>query len=212
MYSMLSVSGQTMSRWLRIIATGGLLALAGCANEAVQVQRIAVDEVRDLSGNWNDTDSRLVSNEMVEDMLSRSWLQNHMEEFAQEPTVIVGSISNLSREHINTQTFINDIERELINSGQIAFVANRNERMDIREERLDQDMNASAHSRKAMGQELGADYMLLGSINTLIDAAGKVQVTYYQVDLKLISLTDNRTHWVGQKKIKKLITGDLSRY
>lgn len=191
-----------------------LIALTpGCSSQKeVTVQRISVDEVRDLSGRWNDTDSKLVSTEMVQDMLSRAWLQKHLQRQGQTPSVIVGNIQNLSSEHINTNTFINDIEREIINSGEVDFVANSEERQQIRDERLDQDLNASAQTRKAMGEELGADYMMLGSINTIIDAAGKTQVTYYQVDLKLISLTDNRTAWIGQKKIKKLIEGRGARY
>ena len=67
-------------------------------------------------------------------------------------------------------------------------------------------------TRKAMGQELGADFMLKGSINTIIDMEGTTQLRYYQVDLNLISLRDNRITWVGQKKIKKLVKNSKLRY
>ena len=195
---------------LIVVLSTCLFSCSGKPN--LSVQRMNVNEVTDLSGKWNDTDSKLVSGEMVEDMLSRAWLPNHTQQTGKTPSVIVGSIKNLSHEHINTTTFINDIEREVINSGSVNFVADNEERRHIRAERIDQDINASEATRKAMGQELGADYMLLGSINTIIDAAGTTQVVYYQVDLKLISLTDNRTAWVGQKKIKKLIEGQAARY
>ena len=104
------------------------------------------------------------------------------------------------------------MERALINSGRVEFVASKTERGEIREERADQDIHASAESRKAMGQELGADYMLQGTINTIIDTDGKDQVRYYQVDLTLISLVDNRKVWIGQKKIKKFISNARVRY
>ena len=185
------------------------LWLISCGSQPHKVERIAVDEVNDLSGRWNDTDSRLVSEEMVRDMLNRAWLNKHVQSTGNMPTVIVGSIHNLSHEHINVLTFINDIEREIINSGEVNFVADAKERLQIREERRDQDLNASAATRKAMGQELGADYILVGSINTIVDQLGKTRVVYYQTDLKLLSLTDNRTAWIGQKKIKKLIEGHL---
>ncbi len=186
--------------------------LTGCAETPTKVERISADEVTDLSGQWNDTDSRLVSEEMVMDMLARPWIENHRRQYSAKPAVIVGYIRNLSHEHINVKTFINDIERELINSNQVDFVADSEEREQLRYEREDQDLNASEASRKAMGQELGADYMLLGSINTILDGAGTTQVTYYQVDLKLTSLTDNRTMWIGQKKIKKRIENSKRRY
>lgn len=185
--------------------------LAGCSNKPT-VQRIDVEEVRDLSGSWNDTDSRLVSKEMVDDMLSRPWVDQHVSRHGDMPAVIVGTVRNLSHEHISVQTFINDIEREITNSGEATFVANSQERRQIRDERVDQDINASELSRNAMGQELGADYIMIGSINTIVDAAAKQQVVFYQTDLKLVSMADNRTIWIGQKKIKKLIQRRKVRY
>ncbi|VUD59206.1 hypothetical protein TDB9533_02618 [Thalassocella blandensis] len=195
-----------------IIPLALMALLSACGSQPVKVERVGVDEVHDVSGRWNDTDSKLVSNEMVSDMLARAWLEEHVMQTSKKPSVIVGNIRNLSHEHVNVKTFINDIERELINSRAVTFVADSTERNQIRDERLDQDLNASEATRKAMGQELGADYMLIGSISTIVDAAGKTQVTYYQTDLKLVSLTDNRTVWIGQKKIKKVITGRSYRY
>lgn len=169
------------------------------------VNRVDVDEVHDLSGNWNDTDSRMVSEEMIADVLSRAWLSDYRARHKGQPTVIVGEIRNLSHEHINLNTFIGDMERELINSGKVQFVASSTEREEVREERSDQEFHAREDTRKEMGQEIGADFMLKGSINTIIDHEGKTAVKYYQVDLTLISMTDNRKTWVGQKKIKKVV-------
>ena len=186
-----------------------LLGLSACGT---QVERVEVEETHDLSGAWNDTDSRLVSEEMINDMLSRPWRQEYNSRYRKQPTVIVGTVRNLSHEHINVNTFVNDIERAMINSGKVTFVASSQEREEIRDERKDQDLHARENTRKAMGQELGADFMLKGSINTIIDMEGKTQLRYYQVDLNLISLRDNRIVWVGQKKIKKLVKNSKLRY
>jgi uncharacterized protein (TIGR02722 family) len=180
-----------------------LFLLAGCGT---QVERVDVKEVHDLSGAWNDTDSRLVSEEMIEDMVSRAWLTDYTTRYHNKPAVIVGTIRNLSHEHINVNTFVNDIQKAMINTGRITFVASSVERGEIREERKDQDLNAREDTRKAMGQELGADFMLKGTINTIVDVDGDDQVRYYQVDLNLISLRDNTIVWLGQKKIKKLVS------
>lgn len=189
-----------------------LTALLGLTACGTQVERVGVEETHDLSGAWNDTDSRLVSEEMINDMLSRPWRQEYTSRYRQQPTVIVGTVRNLSHEHINVNTFVNDIERAMINSGKVTFVASSQERQEIRDERKDQDLHAREDTRKAMGQELGADFMLKGSINTIIDMEGRTQLRYYQVDLNLISLRDNRITWVGQKKIKKLVKNSKLRY
>lgn len=178
------------------------MALAACSTE---VTRMNTGEVKDLSGAWNDTDSQMVSAEMIQDVLSRSWLNEFTQTNKRQPAVIVGEVRNLSHEHINVNTFVADVERALINSDRVQFVASSVERQELREERKEQDINASEATRKAMGQEKGADFMLKGSINTIIDVSGKTQVRFYQVDLTLISLVDNRIVWIGQKKIKKLV-------
>lgn len=183
-----------------------LMALAflvsGCATS---VERVDAGKTIDLSGAWNDTDSQLVSAEMMQDVLTRAWIDEFTRAHKRQPAVIVGEVRNLSHEHINVNTFVGDLERTMINSGRVQFVASSTERQEIRDERKDQDLNASEATRKAMGEEKGADFMLKGTINTIIDASGKTQLRYYQVDLTLISLADNRKVWVGQKKIKKLV-------
>jgi len=186
-----------------------LFAAAGCSTE---VTRMDPGEVKDLSGAWNDTDSQQVSEEMIKDVLDRPWLVEFTRTRKRQPAVIVGEVNNLSHEHINVNTFVSDMERALINSDKVVFVASSTERQEVRDERMDQDLNASEATRKAMGQETGADFMLKGTINTIIDASGKTQVRFYQVDLTLISLVDNRKVWVGQKKIKKLVERSNLRF
>ncbi|HEY6019430.1 MAG TPA: penicillin-binding protein activator LpoB [Candidatus Paceibacterota bacterium] len=176
------------------------------------VTRMDAAEVKDLSGAWNDTDSQQVSEEMIRDVMSRSWLSEFSRTKKRQPAVIVGEVRNLSAEHINVNTFVSDLERAMINSDKVQFVASATEREEVRGERKDQDINASEDTRKAMGQEKGADFMLKGTINTIIDASGSTQLRYYQVDLTLISLVDNRKVWVGQKKIKKLVERSNLRF
>lgn len=192
-----------------LMALALVLAAAGCSTE---VTRMDAGEVKDLSGAWNDTDSQQVSEEMIKDVLERPWFGEFARNQNRQPAVIVGEVSNLSHEHINVNTFVSDMERALINSNKVQFVASSTERQEIRGERKDQDLNAAEATRKAMGQEIGADFMLKGTINTIIDAEGKTQLRYYQVDLTLISLVDNRKVWVGQKKIKKLVERSNLRF
>jgi len=185
-----------------IIAFGMLFFLAGCNPT---VTRVESDSVTDLSGNWNDTDSRLVADEMIQDALSRGWLSKFSSAHGKAPTVIVGTVRNLSHEHINTRTFIADMERALINSGDIEFVASAQDREEVRSEVKDQDLNATEQTRKALGNEVGADFMMQGSINSIVDAVDGEQARFYQIDLALIELGTNRKVWLGQKKIKKTI-------
>ena len=188
-----------------------VLSLGGCASGGgYTVTRTAPDSIIDLSGYWNDVDSWDVSEEMIRDSLSHPWIDNWRGETGRRPTVIVGSIRNRSSEHINTRTFTKDLERAFVNSGRVRMVASNEERPGLREERLDQLRNATIDTAKSMGQEIGADFMLIGGVNTIIDAAGGTEVRFYQVELELIDLKSNEKVWIGQEKIKKVI--DQARY
>lgn len=176
---------------------------AGCATS---VKRVDTKEVIDLSGRWNDTDSRLVSEEMINDALSRPWLIKFMREHSGNmPVVIVGTVRNRSHEHINVQTFVKDLERALINSGEVDFVASSEERGEIRDERKDQAVHASEETAKSEGEEIGADFMLKGTINSIMDKVEGKAVIFYQVNLELMHIETHKKVWIGEKKIKKYV-------
>jgi penicillin-binding protein activator len=196
--------------YLALAALPVLAVLTGCAG--TRVQRMDVGEVKDISGKWNDTDSRLTAEEMINDCLSRPWFGAAAGELGKNPTVVVGTVRNQSSEHINTDTFVEDLQRTLINSGKINFVASKNERGEVRDERLDQDINASDDSKKAHGQETGADFMLSGNIGSIEDKEGGKAVVLYQVNLKLLNMKTNQIVWNGQKKIKKFIERSGSKW
>ncbi len=190
-----------MRKALPLLAFALLAAACGTS-----VQRMDAGEVKDVSGRWNDTDSRLVAEEMIADCLAQTWYPRALKETGgKEPTVIVGTVRNQSQEHINTDTFVEELQRALINSGKVEFVASKKERGEVRDERLDQDTNASEETRTAHGQEQGANYMLSGTLNQIVDQEGGKAVVYYQTNLKLLNMKSNKIAWNGQKKIKKFV-------
>ncbi|MBO7611726.1 MAG: penicillin-binding protein activator LpoB [Elusimicrobia bacterium] len=192
----------------KLFLMGCLLSFAvvlfSCASSP-KVTRVDENEQIDLSGNWNDTDSKLVAEEMIGDSLAKPWLENFMMKKQAKPRIIVGTILNKSDEHISTETFTKDLEIALLNSGKASFVASKDQREEIREERMDQADFSDPATVKKFGKELGADYMLKGQINTITDAAGKTTLKYYQTELELIDIETNEKVWIGQKKIKKVV-------
>ena len=182
----------------------GIIVFSGCSSSK-QVTRIDPDTTVDLSGRWNDTDSRMVADEIIGDCLTHPWINDHGISAGGKPVVIVGGIRNKSMEHIAVATFISDIERAFINSGKVRTVASSSERGEIREERADQGEFAALETVKRMGREQGADYMMTGEINTIEDREEGKQVVFYQTDLTLTNIETNEKVWIGQKKIKKFI-------
>jgi uncharacterized protein (TIGR02722 family) len=182
-----------------------LLVLAsGCISK--RVTRIEPTAVTDLSGRWNDTDSRLVANQLVEQTLDAGWAKRYTDAHGGEaPAVVVGTFANRTMEHIAVGTFVKDIERALITTGAARVVASGDQRTEMRDERQDQQQNARADTRARQGQELGARYMLAGDLQAIEDVDGRERVIFYQVDASLIDLETNTKVWVGQHKIKKYV-------
>jgi uncharacterized protein (TIGR02722 family) len=190
----------------------GLLFLIGCGGPTTTVHRIEPETVTDLSGKWNDTDARLVAEEMIGDCLSRPWLGGFVEKAGNKPVVTVGTIRNKSSEHIDTEVFTADFERELLNSGQVRFVTSRDFRQEIREERFEQQEFASAETMKKIRNETGADFILMGAVKTIIDQAEGTTVKYYQTDLELVNIESMEKVWIGTKKIKKEISQKKNKW
>ncbi len=188
-----------------VLVLGTVVFVNGCGKN-VEVARVDSGKEIALTDKWNDEDSRLVAEEMINDMLSYPWISQFNQRFpGKEPLVTVQRVRNKSHEHIAVDTFVNDIKRAVIRSGKAGFIATLEERQDTRAELADQDMNASADTRMEMGEEDGANFALSGTINSIVDQLDGQRVTYYQVDLKLINLQTAREVWNGSKKIKKFM-------
>jgi penicillin-binding protein activator len=199
---------------MKLLIASLLLAtaiVAGCSS-GKQVTRLDPGTTTDLSGGWNDTDARLVAEEMIKDCMDKSWSSDFVQASSKKPVVTVGRIRNNTAEHIDTETFTKDFERELINSGKVQFVASPDQRGDVRSERQDQIDWASAETRKRLREEIGADFILLGSVKSITDQEGGKSTIFYQTDLELINVESNLKVWIGTKKIKKGISQGSTKW
>ena len=177
--------------------------ISSCANR--QVTRIDPSETPDISGSWNNTDSRLSAEALTKQILSEKWLSNHVSEKGKKPVVIVGMITNKSHEHIEAETFMKDLERSFITSDKVGLVQSGKKREEMRAEKADMQSNASACTIKKFGLEKGADYILQGSINSIVDAYKKKKTVTYQINLELTNIETNEVVWIGDKKIAKYV-------
>lgn len=184
------------------IAVSGMV-ITSCSR---QVTRVSTDQAIDVSGNWNNTDSRLVAEEMTQTILGGKWLSTHLEDKqGKRPVVVVGVVKNKSHEHIDAETFVKDVEQSFIKSERVRLVQGGKKREELRAEKADQQDNASVSTMKKFGLENGADYILQGSINSIVDAHKRKKVVYYQVNLELTDIQTNEVVWIGDKKIAKYV-------
>lgn len=183
-----------------------IFALATSCTTSRKVSRIDPDQTVDLSGRWNDSDSRLSAEALINSALNERWLDEFIRKNNNErPVVIAGFVKNKSHEHIDAETFVKDLEKAFIKSGRVRLVQAGEKREELRRERADQQDYSSASSMKKWGQEIGADFMLQGTINSIVDSYKNEKIVYYQIDLELTNIETNEVVWIGDKKIKKFV-------
>jgi uncharacterized protein (TIGR02722 family) len=186
-----------------LVAAPALTLITGCGTS---VERLDATTVVDVSGAWNDTDSRLTAEEMVKDSLTRPWADDFLKKRGQIPVVKVRRITVRTQgEVINTAIITDKLISELINSGKATAVASDAESDQARAERGEQEKHASAETRKENFQETGSDFILVGSIESQDDQEGSKAVKAYAATFRLIDVTTQKITWQHTKDLKKLV-------
>jgi uncharacterized protein (TIGR02722 family) len=195
----------------KIIGIAGVMVLllfASCATTGAGVQRIDAGTQTDLSGYWNDTDVKIVCESLINDCLNSPRVTQTIAAMGgKTPIVMVGSFRNESSEHIDTSIISKTMEVTIFNSGKMDFVAGGSTRNELRAERQDQQGNASEDTAAALANETGADFMLFGTVNVIIDRSGNQTVRAYVVNAEMTNVETNARMWMGMNnEIKKVVT------
>ena len=102
---------------------------------------------------------------MSNDAQFRGWIDRWMAEHnGQRPIIIVGPIKNKDPGYIDTGLFTRNFEREMLNSGRVRVVSAKDDRGDLRDERLQgQEWNSPRPARSSERARLPTS-MLIGDI------------------------------------------------
>jgi penicillin-binding protein activator len=169
------------------------------------VTRIEPSQQIDLSGRWNDSDSRKVAEKMINDLMASDKFKEYAKTLTKKPAIIVGLIRNKTSEHIDADNYIKKIELAIFNSGTADLVESDSFRDKLREERASQQDFASPESASKWGKEQGANVMLFGEMTSETDVYNNKRVVNYITTLFLTDIETNKRIWYGQEEIKKFI-------
>ena len=190
-----------LSRFLLLSIS--LLLLISCQTRTIM--RVNPDTQIDLSGRWNDTDSRMVADQMIYDLFNSDKFKSYADQMGRKPVIVVGLIKNKTSEHIDADNYVKKIEIVIHNSGVAELVESPEFRDMLRKERLEQREFAEPETVKQFGHEIGADLMLFGEMTSDTDVYNNKRVVNYITTLFLTDIETNKRVWYGQNEIKKLI-------
>lgn len=179
-----------------------LLVMVSCSRS---VSRVNPDQQIDLSGRWNDSDSRMVAQKMINEFLNSDKFKDYSKTLNKKPSIIVGLIRNKTSEHIDADNYIKKIELAIYNSNMADLVESDSFRDKLRQERADQQDFASSTTASKWGKEQGANLMLFGEMTSETDVYNKRRVVNYVTTLFLTDIETNKRVWYGQEEIKKFI-------
>jgi uncharacterized protein (TIGR02722 family) len=172
---------------------------------AKKVTRIDPGTQVDLSGRWNDTDSRMVADQMIYELFNSEDFKTYSSDKGRKPVIVVGYIRNKTSEHIDADNYVKKFEVVIHNSKVADLVESDEFRDALRKERAEQQDFADPLTVKKFGKELGADLMLFGEMTSETDVYNKKRVVNYLTTLYLTDIETNRRVWYGQNEIKKFV-------
>lgn len=178
------------------------LGLAGCGPRAFV--RGGYDENVEsenlMTDRWSETDMQKV----VKDLVSSAVRTDTVINAKRPPIVMVTKLQNKTSEHIDTQSITDMITVELSSSGKVQFV-DKSARDDIAEEYNYQESGmVSRETQKGKGKQVGADLILNGRIDSIVQEVGKDKSVYYKITLNMTNLSTGLIVWTDHKQIRKL--------
>lgn len=176
-----------------------LCGLFGCAGQSVY---LSPGETTQMGSDFSDTDLRTLAQKMY-NSLQRKLDQMGLSD-STPPVVALLRVDNKTSEHINTDMIADKLQIELLRAGSLRFVDRSKIEAMAREFDLGGSGLMDPETSKRAGSVLGVDYFLYGELGSIKKRAGKEQLSYYRLSMKLIDAQTNELIWADEGEIKKL--------
>jgi uncharacterized protein (TIGR02722 family) len=177
-----------------------VLVISACGPKAfVKGQYDDVNRENLLNDQWSETDMQNVTKELVASLISHPVIANAKT----QPVVMVTNLQNKTSEHIDTQSVMDMVRVELMQTGKVSFI-DKEAREDISDEYKYQGSGVvSEETKKGPGGQVGVDFILNGRIDSIVQEVGKDKSVYYKITLNLTNLKTGVISWTNQKQIRK---------
>lgn len=189
-----------MKFFLLAVMMMGTLLQMGCGPKAfIKGQYEDPEKTNLLTDGWSETDMQTVVKEMVTSLVAHPKVATA----AKPPIIMVTRLQNKTSDHIDTQSVMDMIRVELSQSGKVGFV-DKEAREDVAEEYEYQNSGKVGGNKSGPGNQIGADYILNGRMDSIVQEVGKDKTVYYKVTLNMTDLKTNLVVWTNQKQLRKV--------
>jgi penicillin-binding protein activator len=178
------------------------LSLASCGPKAFVKGDYDKDVEREnlLNDQWSETDMQKAVKDLVDSLIAHPSIAAAK----RPPLVMVTNLQNKTSEHIDTQNIMDMVRVELMNRGRVAFV-DKEARDDVAKEYEYQNSGmVSEGTKKGPGKQSGAEFIINGRLDSIVQEVGKDKSVYYKLTLNLTNLDTNVISWSNYKQMRKL--------
>lgn len=153
-----------------------------------------------LNDQWSETDMQKAVQDLVGSMMKHPAIANAKT----PPVVMVTGLQNKTSEHIDTQSIMDMVRVELMRTGRVSFI-DREARQDVSDEYNYQNSGmVSEETRKGPGGQVGADFIINGRLDSIVQEVGKDKTVYYKLTLNMTNLKTTMIAWSDYKQIRKI--------
>jgi len=152
-----------------------------------------------LDDRFNEADMQQMANTVVKAIVACPYVRNARK----QPVVIVERVQNRTEEHIDTLSMTNKIRTALIKTGKVRFINKRARDLIEEEYKYNAGGNVSAVTQKKRGKQIGADYILAGSLSTNVQQVGNDKLIYYKLTMNMTNIETSTIDCVEEKEIRK---------
>jgi uncharacterized protein (TIGR02722 family) len=191
-----------------VVPAGGLglclLLGSGCAMFRASTQDVNVEERRHMNTDFDYTDMRNITQEVVDELLGTAFLRGQSE----PPILMIAGVQNRTKEYVDTKNLTDRMRTLLFQSGQARFV-NEARREDLLKEQGYQAAHATAETQAAVGRQLGARYMISGSLVQMSERSpkqariSKQTLAYYKLTFEVTDLETGLLAWTTEKEFAR---------
>lgn len=150
---------------------------------------------------WNESDSESIADSLISISLQAEWNKNFSQK--RKPIIVVGKMENKSKENIDVSLLAKDIERSLINSGEVSFISSKEKREIIRADRKNFEDFAEKDKFIKYMKPLKADFFMSGVVYSQVDSSVTPIRKKYELSLNIISTKNATVVWEGVQSITK---------
>jgi uncharacterized protein (TIGR02722 family) len=196
----------------RVLALLSILALTGCAAEAMRGGEGTANPDLDrpaLSVKLDREDiNYLVADYLKSLEASRFWRQE-VEQSMDRPLVAIWPIQNATSQHIDDQllTMLSSIETALVNTGDVRVVDRARQDALAKEIGIQQSAAYDPASAQRMGRQLGVKYFFTGKITSVEERLNKLRRVQYSLFLQVLEVETGLIEFQNEVVRSKAVKG-----